>query len=158
MLLPPVHCYTGNKAVFIDDDLISTAFPFFLPFRYMCVCVKIDDFGELEKLQAFRNLRILNLEFNPIHSLPYYRWHVIMRLPFLRMLDNKNVTDKERAKASSIVRKEETTLDLMATNEVLIAKLKHGIIFTIPFFSMFMRFLVIHLSNPSPSPSPLLIL
>eukprot|EP01028_Stygiella_incarcerata_P009020 TRINITY_DN409_c0_g1_i2.p1 TRINITY_DN409_c0_g1~~TRINITY_DN409_c0_g1_i2.p1 ORF type:complete len:1763 (-),score=566.38 TRINITY_DN409_c0_g1_i2:291-5579(-) len=88
---------------------------------------QIDDFGELEKLQSFRSLRVLNLEFNPIHSLPYYRWHVIMRLPFLRMLDNKSVTDKERAKAPSIVRKEETTLDLMATNEVLIAKLKHGL-------------------------------
>lgn len=67
------------------------------------------------------------MEFNPISQLPYYRYHVIARVPQIRILDNREITAQERAKAVPITKKEEATLDLMFNNECLIAKLSKGI-------------------------------
>jgi ribonuclease HII len=72
-------------------------------------------------------LRNVNLEFNPISQLPYYRYHVIFRLPQIRTLDSREIAPQERTKAASIIKKEQTTLELMFNNECLIAKLSRGI-------------------------------
>jgi hypothetical protein len=42
----------------------------------------ITDLGELSRLQSgCTSLQVLNVQYNPICALPYFRWHVIYRLP-----------------------------------------------------------------------------
>jgi hypothetical protein len=72
-------------------------------------------------------LRIVNLEFNPISQLPYYRCHVASILPQIRILDSREITPQERNKAAVVLKKEEVTLEKMFRNECLIAKLSKGI-------------------------------
>lgn len=87
----------------------------------------ISSFYELNHLNQLPQLKVLNLEFNPVTQLPYYRYQVIHRVPSIRLLDQKEVTATEKSKATKILKKEETTLNLMFSNETLIAKLTRAI-------------------------------
>jgi hypothetical protein len=58
----------------------------------------------LEVLSKFRHLETLSLFGNPVAEEPNYRIKVISEIPSLRVLDNRRVTDEERAIGRKIVR------------------------------------------------------
>lgn len=89
----------------------------------MCIN-QIATFGDLESLAFCPRLQILNLEFNPVTQLPNYRFHMIHMFPNVRLLDNKEVTAFERKQAVAVIKKEETVMSLMYSNEILIGKLE----------------------------------
>jgi hypothetical protein len=66
---------------------------------------------------------MLNKETSSI-DIPNYRLHVVHKFPRLKVLDNKEITAVERKQADIVIKKEETVLGLMLSNEILINKLE----------------------------------
>jgi hypothetical protein len=87
----------------------------------------VADIDELRQLQPCSQLEVLSLKENPVSSLPYFRWHVIYRLPSLRCLNKADVTPMERGRAAAVIAREASTLQLMARNEYQIAQLRESL-------------------------------
>lgn len=87
----------------------------------------IQDLSEIDPLSALTQLQVLSLEFNDVSYLPYYRYHIIKRAPSLRLLDNREITSKERSNVEMILKKEAVNMNLLFQNECTIAKLSHAI-------------------------------
>lgn len=62
----------------------------------------ISEFGELQPLCAFKNLRYLSLIDCPVTRKAHYRLTVVKMLPQLRALDFRKITLSERTAASSM--------------------------------------------------------
>jgi len=96
---------------------------------------------EIRHLQTCSNLQVLNMQYNPITWMPFYRCHVLHRLPGaffktlgtwtagysyacagLRSLDNCDVAQSERDLAATIVAKEASTLQASALVAVASAR------------------------------------
>ncbi len=100
----------------------------------------IEALDQLAHLLSCPKLQILNLEFNPVTHMPNYRMHVIhryfysfyvckliffyIRFPKLKVLDNKEIAPVERKKAEVVLKKEESILNMLFSNECLLMKLQ----------------------------------
>ncbi len=63
---------------------------------------KIGEFENIEGLVGCRTLRYLSLWDNPITKKPHYRLNVISKLPQLRCLDFRKITQSEREAAEEL--------------------------------------------------------
>ncbi len=87
----------------------------------------IESVESISVLGRLSELSILSLEGNPVCAIPNYRAQVIVALPALRLLDNVEVTQRERADARGVVKKQETMMNLMVSNHALIVSLERGL-------------------------------
>ena len=70
---------------------------------------------------------MVDLFFSPTHAL------YPIRFPKLKVLDNKEITTVERKRAEIVLKKEESILNMLFSNECLILKLRLVLFF---FFSL----------------------
>mgnify|MGYP003880772541 CR=1 FL=1 len=89
----------------------------------MCL-LQVELLDELAHLSALPKLSTVNLEGNPIASLPFYRALAIFHLPAsVNVLDNKTVTPAERAAAGDVVMRVNKQMDVMMYNELELRQL-----------------------------------
>jgi len=115
------------EILFLSHNSISTLTGF-LQFRQLRVlslaCNCLESFTEIETIDRFASLQVLNLEGNPVTIWPFYRLHTIHRLPKLKMLDSKEVKPAERESTPGILKEEGEMLQLMFSNHFLQKKLE----------------------------------
>jgi len=63
---------------------------------------RISNLADLDALEELSNLRILSLIRNPVVNKNHYRSYVINKLPKLRVLDYRKISDKERQEAREL--------------------------------------------------------
>eukprot|EP00002_Diphylleia_rotans_P002877 TRINITY_DN11875_c0_g1_i1.p1 TRINITY_DN11875_c0_g1~~TRINITY_DN11875_c0_g1_i1.p1 ORF type:complete len:1286 (+),score=247.62 TRINITY_DN11875_c0_g1_i1:119-3976(+) len=122
--------YRMTETIFLSNNNISSLMGFsqFANLRTLSIANNlISDLEDIDQLHSCSQLHILNLEGNPITLIPNYRYHVIQKLPRLRLLDSKEVSVAERKLVSQVIKKEEMVLNMMFSNEMLILKLEKGI-------------------------------
>lgn len=93
-LLRLQHLTLSNNAVSRIDPLIAKS----LPFLHTLTLTNnaITDMRQLVPLRRLRRLEYLSLLGNPVTHDKHYRAFVVWRVPSVRVLDFKRVTDKER--------------------------------------------------------------
>ncbi|TPX33671.1 hypothetical protein SeMB42_g07438 [Synchytrium endobioticum] len=62
---------------------------------------QISDLGDLDALIGCKKLEFLSLLENPVMSKKHYRLYIIHKLPSIRVLDFRHVSDKERKESAS---------------------------------------------------------
>lgn len=63
---------------------------------------KIEDFADIDTLENCKTLRYLSLMDNPLTKKPHYRLSVIAKLPWLRALDFRKVSQEELKAAKDL--------------------------------------------------------
>ncbi|WFD02076.1 U2 snRNP complex subunit [Malassezia obtusa] len=100
-LLRLQHLVLSNNLVSRIDPLLGKA----LPYLHTLILTNnaIADMRQLVPLRRLRRLEYLSLMGNPVSHEKHYREFVIWRVPSVRVLDFKRVTDKERAYARRLM-------------------------------------------------------
>ena len=122
--------YVGAAYVFLSkNNLTSLAgVEQFADARVVSVASNcISDIDEIRHLQRCPQLQVLNMQYNPLTWMPFYRYHVLRRLPGLRSLDSTDVTASEHSLAGTIVAKEASTLRIMVQNECHIMQMEEAL-------------------------------
>ena len=87
----------------------------------------VDDIPQLDALaRGCPHLEALSLELAPVAKLPFYRAHVLARLPRLKSLDGVVVTAHEAAQAPRLVRKDVGHLEMLMNAAVTADKLRRA--------------------------------
>ncbi|WFC97968.1 U2 snRNP complex subunit [Malassezia yamatoensis] len=100
-LLRLQHLMLSNNSITRIDPLIGKA----IPYLHTLVLTNnaISDTTQLVPLRRLRRLEYLSLLGNPVALSKHYREYTIWRIPSVRVLDFKRVTDKERDYARSLM-------------------------------------------------------
>jgi hypothetical protein len=87
----------------------------------------VDDLPQLDALaRACPHLIALSLELTPVSRLPFYRAHVLARMPNLRSLDGGAVSAREVEAAAGLVRRDVGLLEMLMSAAVTAAKLRRA--------------------------------
>ena len=87
----------------------------------------IDDIPQLDALaRGCPHLEALSLELTPVSRLPFYRAHVLARMPRLKSLDGKATTREEIVAAPGRVRRDVRSLEMLMSAAVTAAKLRRA--------------------------------
>ncbi len=87
----------------------------------------VDDIPQLDALaRGCPHLEALSLELCPVAKLPFYRAHVVARLPRLKSLDGVVVSAHESAQAPRLVRKDVGHLEMLMNAAVTADKLRRA--------------------------------
>ncbi|KAL0210399.1 hypothetical protein RCL1_004835 [Eukaryota sp. TZLM3-RCL] len=84
----------------------------------------ITTFSQLSQLSSLSCLKVLNLEFNPVTRLPFYRSHILLLSPSLTMLDSVNITPSDHSLSTTAIKSESTSRGLLTSNTALIWRLE----------------------------------
>eukprot|EP00792_Barthelona_sp_PAP020_P000619 TRINITY_DN109_c0_g1_i1.p1 TRINITY_DN109_c0_g1~~TRINITY_DN109_c0_g1_i1.p1 ORF type:complete len:1172 (-),score=318.91 TRINITY_DN109_c0_g1_i1:8-3523(-) len=76
----------------------------------------IQKFGDIIALKKLPQLSVLNLQFNPITSLPFYRAVIISMFPSLTMLDSIKITLKEREAVEVLLQQRDLYIKWISNN------------------------------------------
>lgn len=100
-LLPRLKCLLlNNNRIFKISPNLNQSIPNLE--RLVLTNNLIQELSDLDPLTSLKNLKILSLCNNPVTSREDYRYHVINKLPNLKLLDFCKVTKREREKARAI--------------------------------------------------------
>ena len=88
----------------------------------------VQDISELAYLSECPHLTICNLEGNPLCDSPNYRSHAVLSMPTIRLLDNIDVNEVERKKASVVVAKEASLWQMLISNDQLVDLLGNALL------------------------------
>ena len=87
----------------------------------------VDDIPQLDALaRGCPHLEALSLELCPVARLPFYRAHVIARMPRLKSLDGIGVTSRESERAPRLVRKDVGHLEMLMNAATTADKLRRA--------------------------------
>ena len=87
----------------------------------------VDDIPQLDALaRGCPHLEALSLELCPVARLPFYRAHVIARMPRLKSLDGIGVTPRESERAPRLVRKDVGHLEMLMNAATTADKLRRA--------------------------------
>ena len=87
----------------------------------------VDDLPQLDALaKGCPHLEALSLELTPLSRLPFYRAHVLARMPNLRSLDGTPVRPGEVEAAPGLVRRDVGLLEMLMTAAITAAKLRRA--------------------------------
>ncbi|WFD42053.1 U2 snRNP complex subunit [Malassezia psittaci] len=100
-LLRLQHLMLSNNSITRIDPLLGKA----IPYLHTLILTNnaISDTKQLVPLRRLRRLEYLSLLGNPVSLTKHYREYTIWRIPSVRVLDFKRVTDKERDYARSLM-------------------------------------------------------
>jgi Leucine-rich repeat len=87
---------SNNRIVRIDVDVAKC-----MPNLHTLVMINnaVQELGDLDVLAEFKKLEVLALMENPVTEKEHYRKYLVYKLPSLRVLDFKRITDKVRSDA-----------------------------------------------------------
>lgn len=86
----------------------------------------VDDIRRCGFLRHCACLQVLSMEGNPIEQSPYYRAHLLSIVPWVKVLDSKEVSEDEVRACDSIIKRENACLDQMLENSMRLQFLERG--------------------------------
>ena len=91
----------------------------------------VDDVRQLDRVaRACPRLEALSLELTPLSRAPWYRAHVLARMPNLRSLDGREVTNDEVARAPRDARTDVANLEALMSARATADKLRRCVKFS----------------------------
>ncbi|WFD21604.1 U2 snRNP complex subunit [Malassezia equina] len=95
------HLIVSNNLVTRIEPLLHKQLPFLE--TLVLTNNQVADYRQLVSLRRLRRLRYLSLMGNPIAREKHYRAFLVWRLPALRVLDYRRITERERAVAKQLM-------------------------------------------------------